>query len=490
MHRLIGMPLIIGTLFFITHLIGRNPSHSIYLISNLSLMLFVFFSLWATRNSSASIIDEVNQKTWDFQKLSALTPWQMTIGKFLGSTAYPWFGAIIALVTYGITLYLLTFHYHDWRSINFTSLDTSLIIMKVTILFIAALLTQTIAMFGAASTLGNNKERISTFNGLGFVVIAAIIGYIFLYIEQQIWGIQDHRHYINRKYRTTTPEFISWYGMQFNYAGFVLCSLLACLSWVMIGTYRIIKKELQYRLIPTAWCGFLLFTLFFIAGFLYKISPYPIALYFTFLLITTTYSLTFMQSKNITIYRKLKHCVHHKQKRKFLETTPLWIPTFAMATTLSFIACAYALYHIDSSITQNFLKEYRFRRISDYKQTFTVDPIFYVALFLTPLFMVMRDILIIHYFNMASKRKRGNLTALLYLFLLYAVLPALLLKLKLPIAAHTLLPLPLPYEYLSNRAHAVPTLVPWLTIVAAFVQMACVTLLLKRKLRKNAMEEI
>ena len=56
----------------------------------------VFFGaalVWAPRAARATVIDEVRAGSWDFQRLSALTPWEMTWGKLAGATARPWVAA-------------------------------------------------------------------------------------------------------------------------------------------------------------------------------------------------------------------------------------------------------------------------------------------------------------------------------------------------------------------------------------------------------------
>src|SRR5215510_3127986 len=51
--------------------------------------------LWGTRNAAQAVVGEIRERTWDFQRLSALTPFQMTVGKLFGATSYVWFGGLI-----------------------------------------------------------------------------------------------------------------------------------------------------------------------------------------------------------------------------------------------------------------------------------------------------------------------------------------------------------------------------------------------------------
>ena len=70
-----------------------------------SLGLTAVFGLWASTTGYASVLaarslsEEVRQHTWDWQRLSALTPWQMAWGKLLGATVPAWLYAALFGVT-------------------------------------------------------------------------------------------------------------------------------------------------------------------------------------------------------------------------------------------------------------------------------------------------------------------------------------------------------------------------------------------------------
>ena len=51
---------------------------------------FIFFAaalVWGVRLAGQSVASEIGERTWDFQRLSALDPWAMTWGKLFGGTA-------------------------------------------------------------------------------------------------------------------------------------------------------------------------------------------------------------------------------------------------------------------------------------------------------------------------------------------------------------------------------------------------------------------
>ena len=88
LHRAIAMPLVLGVVFYIASqtFSGIPPYRN--LASASGLVFFLLVKVWGGHKAAESVIDEVNDNTWDFQKLSALSPWSLTFGKLFGSTIY------------------------------------------------------------------------------------------------------------------------------------------------------------------------------------------------------------------------------------------------------------------------------------------------------------------------------------------------------------------------------------------------------------------
>lgn len=62
---------------------------------------FIFFAsalVWGVRLAGQSVASEIGERTWDFQRLSALDPWSMTWGKLFGATALAWAVGLAGLV--------------------------------------------------------------------------------------------------------------------------------------------------------------------------------------------------------------------------------------------------------------------------------------------------------------------------------------------------------------------------------------------------------
>lgn len=99
-HRIVAMPTVLVLVFalFIT-MQGEWPA-ALYTTATWMFVLLVHF--WGARQSSEAVTEEVRDRTWDWQRLSALTPWQMAWGKLAGATAFTWYGAAICLAAIAI----------------------------------------------------------------------------------------------------------------------------------------------------------------------------------------------------------------------------------------------------------------------------------------------------------------------------------------------------------------------------------------------------
>ncbi|MGD9744688.1 MAG: hypothetical protein AB7V53_18750, partial [Dongiaceae bacterium] len=49
---------------------------------------YLIVLLWGPRQAALTLADEVADRTWDTQRMSALGPWQMAWGKLAGGTSF------------------------------------------------------------------------------------------------------------------------------------------------------------------------------------------------------------------------------------------------------------------------------------------------------------------------------------------------------------------------------------------------------------------
>src|SRR4051812_6191928 len=100
-HRLIAMPVGLSLIFYVADkldeskgLAAHNPHASLAITAGT--LYFLLVKIWGGHKAAEAVIEEVNDNTWDFQKLSALSPAQLTLGKLFGGTSYSWYGGLMA----------------------------------------------------------------------------------------------------------------------------------------------------------------------------------------------------------------------------------------------------------------------------------------------------------------------------------------------------------------------------------------------------------
>ncbi len=92
--RLIGMPAVLALIFLAA---GMNTELS--QMGSVAVTLFVgIVWLWGSKNAAAAMGDELRDHTWDQQRMSALSPWEMTWGKLFDATLYNWYGGALCLL--------------------------------------------------------------------------------------------------------------------------------------------------------------------------------------------------------------------------------------------------------------------------------------------------------------------------------------------------------------------------------------------------------
>ncbi|WP_455365339.1 hypothetical protein [Kaarinaea lacus] len=384
-HRLIAMPVVLLAIFFLTYLItGTAFADSARIVA--LILYFGFTILWGTRLAGEALLSEVQDRTWDQQRMSSIAPWSMTWGKLFGSTIYPWYGAAICLLVYAAT------------ALQTNQAD---IIKYLLFMLAIAVLSQGIALLSSVQTIKLYQRSASTaFMVLGIIVALPLIS----------WAFNE-------------AGFILWYGIQIRVLDFLLLSVIAFAGWSLIGIYRKMREELQFRNTPVYWLGFCVFMAIYLAGSIPAQLPgneLPtlrlFVAYSTF--ITLAYVMLVLEEKNPLIMRRLLVARAQRNWRGVFENTPCWLVTLLSV----YVLCVMLMFN-------------SYPQISLAGRGFSFKPyLLSMALFLT------RDILIFVLFNMSANRRRADMTAVFYLLLLYWLLPSIFNGLDMPMATAALLP--------------------------------------------------
>lgn len=382
LHRLIAMPVIILLLAVFVYQVSSDASALHNLATAAGSSAFVLLFLWGPKLAMESVIEEARDRTWDAQRLSSIGPWQMTWGKLLGATSYAWYGGVICFL-----IFILAGAGEFQKS---PLLATSLLVFSA--LFFQAIMLQSGLFFV------KNNQNIRSSVGIIFIV------FVMLFVASPISVL------------LTQSEAISWWSNDYEPLNFTLASMIFYAAWAVFGCYRTMCEQLQVRTTPWALPAFLSFAAVYLTGFV----PYPNAyisgagmafmLTGTLVSLIAAYILLFFERTGTITVMRLNMRIKHKQWLRTIEELPGW-PVAAMLA-------------LPFSIGAVLLAENEYR--------------------LAPLILVLfliRDAAIYHYFSFAKQPKRTELTTLVYLGLLYWLLPALLSAMDASFLAQLIMPM-------------------------------------------------
>lgn len=308
----LGLSLLILALpFALSSAKGLPGTLSMTAIGGLYLAAIIYGSVLAGR----SLAEEASQNTWDWQRLSVLTPWQMAWGKLLGATLPAWLYVLwFALAVAGVT--------HFW------ALEPLKLQHTIGLAVIWGLGLQAWAMNSVLMSWGLRDRPINRRR-------AALLPLLILFfapgpfIDHVYKGIVD-----------IDAEPVFWWGLNVGGLGLAYLGGTLVLGLGLLALWRQLCTRLDVRTLPWAWPLGLTLTGFFAAGSL----NLGIAEFFSstawIALIGTAYVALQHMDQHLRAWRQVQWSASRQRWREALEALPLWpvslLLGFAMALLLLF----------------------------------------------------------------------------------------------------------------------------------------------------------
>lgn len=314
-----------------------------------------------------SFNDEKRQNSWDFQKMSSITPFELAIGKLFGAASYAWYfvlssAAIIAVLS------ILPNPPPAMHSF----------IERMLFIIIGGVFGN--AMTGIASI--QFMESTGKKN-TGGVIVPFIIG---IFTSCTIASLDFSQ------LRAMFPNGVaSWYGMHYDPVYFYICSVFFFGAWAVIGLIRAVKKELLYKMTPVVWVLFLACLVIYNTGLQTNMAG---LLRNANILMLLAYAAGAGESADLARYKRFFGAYKSKNWNGFLENMPLWVATM-IAWVPVFMAMAF---------------------IADGNIIISV---------LTMLFFGVRDLMIVHAIRL-NRLKNEKFLIMFYYMLSYGLLPMIL----------------------------------------------------------------
>ncbi len=369
-------------------------------------LYWFFVVLWGTRNAALSVVSEIRERTWDGQKLTAISPAAMMWGKLLGSTSANWFGGLLCLP---VILWAA------WRDAGpLAALSFGIILVALGLFAQAASLLSSLVLIRRNS--GN--WRLDTF-------LCQIAGIAAGFVYYSLWSSID-------AFEASGMRTLVWWGRAFNLSAFHFFSLLVFLAWALLGAWRAMRGELRFANGPFVWLAYLLYIAVYQAGFVSLLGNFnlvvappfgdttPRLLLAGLAILLSTYSMVFLEPKDPVRLRWLSEQVRGGRYAKAFLALDAWMLSYGAAMVVGVVLVG--LLTLDRGSLGNV-------QMSD-----LALPTLAMLGFLTrdvAIFVLMRGL----------AGNKGDFAALALLALLYLVLPAGLHRLGIDLQ-FLLLPMP------------------------------------------------
>lgn len=404
-YRIAGMPLLLAGIFYISYLIDKSRFGES--VAATAVVMFVALTfLWGNRQATESIITEIRDRTWDWQRMSSIDPWSLSWGKLFGSTIYTWYGGIFCLAFYFAA----------------SGDPTPDIIRIIAILVLGAILCQASGLLASLQLIVIKERDYSRSFSSAFLLLLILV--VPGFIPQMM-----HKN------------SVVWYGSGYAKIDFFLGSLLCFDAWLLSGIYCLVREEFKFRTAPVAWPAFTLFLMIYAAG-LTESSIGNDDLFSSRLLIAfivacgLTYLTILTERKDPVAYRRMiKEAKDHRWMR-LLEKVPCWALTLPFVVVTAILLIAFT-----SGAGKN---------------VSPLSPVFIISL----VAFLGRDLALFNFFNLGERTKRADMLVILWLSILYGLIPGIFMLLKMETVTAVFWPR-IDYAFISCIAALCQLLTAW-----------------------------
>ena len=221
-HRLIAAPVIAG---LVLALVAAVSNQSPAALASAGLAGFAVCTLlYGSYLAVNAMPEEVRERTWDAQRMSALTPWQLALGKVIGAPVAGWYAGAWFLAVFLVA------------GVRTEGVDALLIA--------GTAVSAALALHAMAMILGVFATRAGVTRNPGALLLLLI--FWFALVPLQSLG-------------EANTAAINWWGMQLPRLWFALASALLFAGWAWLGAVRTLAGELRVRQLPWAWPAFSLY---------------------------------------------------------------------------------------------------------------------------------------------------------------------------------------------------------------------------------------
>ena len=386
-QRLLAAAVVIGILYYASSYFGSAGDAAV--TTGGHWVFHFIIGLWGTRRAADALAEEVSGNTWETQRMSGLSAWQMVWGKLFGGTAFPWFCGLLCLALMDITM------------LNGGTAQRDILLLNAD-LIVSGLVAHAVSLGVALLLL--RKAQLRRRLMVTFAQICGLLVYansLFSDVSSLVNGL----------------DVVQWYGHLYPTIPFHLISLALFGLWAWFGLYRVMRLELQYSNWPWAWIAFLAFIIVYIAGFAahdgQPLSALLSAPFATCILVTY---LSFLgEPKDPVRYRWGLIALRSGDIGKALSFVPLWLISYLVTVALGIVLAVLLPNEPLADFNTTWLR-HLWADIGPRPHILVIASLFFLA----------RDILFLLWLNFGGWRQRADLAGLIYLVIAYFPLTSII----------------------------------------------------------------
>ena len=259
--------------------------------------LWIASVLYGSLLATSSLGQELRDNTWDWQRLSALSPWQMAWGKWLGSTLNAW-------------LYVLCFAVAAWASGLFAGAPFQALNLKTVGLAVLSGMVLQVWLMNAVLLGWHNKS----WSWQRTVLLPLVL----------LWWLPGMTTSKLLKLLQTTDGHILWWGWGLSpaQAHTVIGLGLLALGWLAL--WRQMSQRLDVATLPWAWPLGIVALALLVGGLVPQSVGAALSWISCMALLATAYIALYALRDGLPQWRRVQWHASRKQWRGALQALPLW----------------------------------------------------------------------------------------------------------------------------------------------------------------------
>ena len=422
-HRLIAVPALLAVIGVVVVAAAPHPSE-FFIYSGLGIFA-ALTGIYGSVRAFGSVTDELRDRTWDFQRMSALSPWSLALGKVAGAPVFAWYAGAWALGVF--LLGALT------SPEGFAYLTATFVGSVAGCVMAHAM---GVSMSAATARLGLGAKGRRAGGLLSALALMYVLSTLSVLLFAGRRGDSGGKPYIVKLFGAIDLSLPAWGAL----------TLVLLSAWALVSAWRMMARELREPPIWSIWVVFAGFLALWMAGTAFEGQaslPTIVALGCGIIVLTLAAYIGLMLDPLTGVARtRFARLRQASPPAAWDKKLPQWVIHGGIALVLALVAVA--ITGMPPSMAE--LAATGNKAANTTQVTGLLARTFPLATVLPLVLMFIRDAAIVTCFTLARSQKRPVATAVFYIALLNFLLPLLFAALQLTPLAYASMPFAgLPY---------------------------------------------